>query len=970
MYDNLWTVIEPLFDRLHKQHHLESVFTLGNGYLGTRGTFEEGFIGATPATFINGVYDDIAIAHTELANCPDWLPITIWVNGEYFRLDRGEVLSYQRKLDLRRGVLSRDIRWRSRSGRTLDLHFERFTSLNDQNLAAIRCQITPLDFSGTIEVQAGINGYPDNQGVKHWEWLEQGRFNNRVWLHLRTLHSHIELGIAAQLTALERGGGTTQTLPVLANGCTGYPTLTSTYLAQPGKTVTFDKVVAIFTTRETATPVPDALSKLDTLPDYETLLTAHVEAWAEVWEKSDIVIEGDEQAQLAVRYNLFQLLQAVPRRDTQVSVPAKTLSGFAYRGHVFWDTEVFILPFLIFTQPDLARNLLTYRYHTLPGARRKAETAGYEGAMFAWESANTGDEVTPRWVPHPSSPDLIRIWCGDIEQHITVDIAYAVWFYWYVTGDDEWMRQCGAEIILDTAKFWGSRAEWNAESGRYELRDVIGPDEYHDHVNNNTFTNRMVQWHLETALSVWDWLQQTDAARAEQLADQLSLTGDRLTHWQDVQQKLWILYNSETHLIEQAEGFFKLEDIDLQEYEPRQRSMQALLGIEGANERQVLKQADVLMLLYLLRFLQPSQQTALNYNRSTLQTNWDYYCPRTDHTYGSSLSPAIHAVLACDLDKPNEAYEHFLRAALVDLEDVRGNAGEGIHAASTGGVWQSVIFGFAGIQFTESRPVAQPHLPSGWTRLKFKLCWQNRWYEFDLRADTAKPCPESSIQAVIFDLDGVLTDTAEYHYQGWKQLADEEGIPFDREANDAMRGLARRDSLLHLLSLANRQVPEEQMREMMERKNRYYLELIETISPQDLLPGVREFLEELRAAGMKIAIGSASKNARQVVQQLGIGDCVDAIADGYSVVNPKPAPDLFLHAAEQVGIAPRQCVVFEDAASGIQAALAAGMLAIGLGPIDRFPNATLVLPDLNGVHWNPLLAKLEQVRRAPARIPG
>ncbi|HEY9598187.1 MAG TPA: beta-phosphoglucomutase, partial [Cyanophyceae cyanobacterium] len=850
-------------------------------------------------------------------------------------------------------------------------------SLADQHVLALRCQVTPLDFDGTIEIQSSINGYPDNQGVMHWEWVNQGEIitetgAHAIWLQVNTRTSGIELGMASRVTVSEADAA------VRTTGCQGYTSLSATFNAQSGQTVTLEKVVTVFTSREEKSPVRAAKNKLQQQPNYATLLLAQEAAWKEAWQSSDVVIEGDTKAQLAIRYNLFQVLIAAPRHDDTVSIPAKTLSGFAYRGHVFWDTEIFILPFLTFTQPELARNLLTYRYHTLEGARRKAKNSGYKGAMFAWESAGTGDEVTPRWVPPADdrADELVRIWCGDRELHINTDVVYAVWHYWQATGDNDWMRDYGAEIILDTAVYWGSRVEWNPKQEYYEIREVIGADEYHEHVSNNAFTNRMVQWHLERALAVLDWLRNYHPDRAETLTQKLQVTLERQARWRDIISNIWIPYNSETGIIEQFEGFFNLEDINLADYEPRTRSMQALLGIEGANQRQVLKQPDVLMLLYLLR-----EASGKYHNFQTLQKNWDYYAPRTDITYGSSLGPAIHAALASYLDQPAEAYERFMQAALVDLEDTRGNAKEGVHGASAGGVWQSIVFGFAGIRTTEQYPQANPHLPAGWTRVKFKLQWRGESYEFDIRptqtigdnlkngkagerpmTNNSSPSSDLDIQGVIFDLDGVLTETAEYHYRGWQRLADEEGIPFDREANEAMRGLSRRDSLLHLLG--GRARTEEQLEEMMERKNRYYLESIKDISSADLLPGAVELLDELRAAGIKVALGSASKNAKEVIERLGIADRVDSISDGYSVQNSKPAPDLFLHAANQLGLAPEHCVVVEDAASGVEAALAAGMQAVGLGPVERVGAAHVVLPNLAGVHWTDLLAKLSQPKPA------
>lgn len=965
-----WAVIETQFDPT-QLHYKETVFTIGNGYLGTRGSFEEGYLGAMGATLIHGVYDDVPVVHTELANCPDWLPLVVIINGDRFRLDQGEIISYRRQLDVRRGVLSRDVRWRSESGYTVDIHLERFASLVDQHVLALRCQVTALNFEGKVEIQASINGYPDNQGVMHWEWLNQGDVTtdegaHAAWIHLRTRNTGIELGMATRVTVSDANAS------VRVSGCQGYPSLAATFPVQSGQTVTLEKLVTVFTSREEKAPAQAAVDKIKQQPNYATLLSAQEAAWEEVWQSSDVVIEGDIKAQLAIRYNLFQVIISAPRHDDTVSIPAKTLSGFAYRGHVFWDTEIFIQPFLIFTQPDLARNLLTYRYHTLNGARRKAKDSGYKGAMFAWESAGTGDEVTPRWVPPADdSEELVRIWCGDRELHINTDVAYAVWQYWQATGDDAWMREYGAELVLDTAVYWGSRVEWNPKQEHYEIREVIGTDEYHEHVSNNTFTNRMVQWHLEKALFVLEWLHNQHPEQATTLEGKLQVTLERQARWRDIISNIWIPYDPETGIIEQCEGFFKLEDINLADYEPRTRSMQAILGIEGASKRQVLKQPDVLMLLYLLR-----ETPGIFSDLRTLQANWDYYAPRTDITYGSSLGPAIHAALASYLNQPEEAYERFMQAALVDLEDTRRNAKEGIHAASAGGVWQALVFGFAGIRINDTYPQAKPHLPKGWTRLKFKLQWRGEWYEFDLRSEEVKEelgdmedttngksaAHNPDIQGVIFDLDGVLTETAEYHYRGWQRLADEEGIPFNREANEAMRGLSRRDSLLLMLNGQSR--TEEQLEEMMERKNRYYLEFIQDVSPADLLPGAVELLDELRAAGIKVGIGSASKNAQEVIQRLGISDRVDTISDGFSVTRSKPAPDLFLHAAEQLGLAPEHCVVVEDAASGVEAALAAGMLAVGLGPVERVGTAHVVLPSLEGVQWADLLAKLSHVERS------
>jgi kojibiose phosphorylase len=300
---------------------------------------------------------------------------------------------------------------------------------------------------------------------------------------------------------------------------------------------------------------------------------------------------------------------------------------------LIWDTEIFMLPLFTYTAPHIARNLLHYRYRLLPAAREKARANGFEGAQFPWESADTGEEVTPTWVPlWGDRTKLVRIWTGDIEIHISADIAYAARQFWTATGDDDWYAREGAELVLDTAKFWASRAELNAEANRYEYNDVIGPDEYHDHVDNNAYTNRMAQWNLRAALDTLDWLEAHAPARKKELVAQLDLTPERLAHWRDVIARIYLPV-SPAGVIEQFEGYFQRRDVDLAAMEPRTRSIQEIFGIEGANAAQVLKQPDVLMLQYLLRG---------SFTDESVRTNYDYYTPRTDHTYGSSLGPAIH----------------------------------------------------------------------------------------------------------------------------------------------------------------------------------------------------------------------------------------------------------------------------------------------------------------------------------------
>jgi kojibiose phosphorylase len=328
-------------------------------------------------------------------------------------------------------------------------------------------------------------------------------------------------------------------------------------------------------------------------------------------------------------------------------------------------------------------------------------------------------------VPGPQGEELVRIWCGDIELHITADVVYAIWQYWQVAGDDDFMQGPGAQIVFETARFWESRVEPDRPApGQFSISDVIGPDEYHDHVDNNAYTNGMVRWHLRMAIDLLGWLRERAPARSEALAAELELTPERISRWETIAANLVFNRDARTRLIEQFDGFFARKEVDWPTYASRTRSMQALLGIEGANEHQVLKQPDVLLLLALF----PDEYTV-----EDLRANWDYYAPRTDHSYGSSLGPSIHAWAACLLGDPEEAYTHFMRAALADIDDVRGNARDGIHAASAGGLWQALAFGFGGLRVEGEGYSVQPHLPKCWKRLAFRFRLRGESHAVDLR---------------------------------------------------------------------------------------------------------------------------------------------------------------------------------------------------------------------------------------------
>jgi kojibiose phosphorylase len=721
--DETWTVVQDEFSAAN-QHHMETVFTIGNGYFASRGSLEEGYPGDHPLTLAHGIFDDMPVAFTELVNLPNWLDVELWVDERPFRLDQGQILHFHRTLNLYQGILRREVRWQSPDGVVVDLSFERFASYAREHVAGLRLLVTAVNQPCHITLHSGINGHVANDDLLHWRQMEQGESESgEVWWHGRTRHTDIELGVAARVE-------TTVETAVICQQCPGQPRFTISQPLDSAQTIQIDKLVSYAATRDAVPEAADVVGRaLQNVHahHYDDLRLLQQNAWAQLWRDCDVIIEGDDEAQLAVRFNLFQLLIAAAQHDDRVSIGAKTLSGLGYRGHVFWDTEIFILPFFTFTKPELTRNMLLYRYHTLAGARQKAAVNGYEGAQYAWESAATGEEVTPTWVPHFSDrTQLVRIWTGDIQIHISADIAYAIMQYWRVTGDDAFLRDYGAEMILDTARFWGSRAEREetAVGHRYAFRNVIGPDEYHDHVDNNCYTNYVARGHLQTALELLDWLKSNQPAKARQLITDLQITDDVLAHWQDVIAHTIFLYDVETGLIDQFENFFGLEEVSPEFIAQADKSLQVIFGIEGANRRQVLKQGDVIMLLCLFRD---------QFDRKTWQTNWDTYMPKTDHVYGSSLGPSFHAWAACEMGRPEEAYAHFMLAARADLRNPRGNAGDGIHAGSAGGLWQALVFGFAGLRLTEDGRTLSPRLPDHWQRLAFNYRHRGERWRVDIQ---------------------------------------------------------------------------------------------------------------------------------------------------------------------------------------------------------------------------------------------
>lgn len=718
-----WEITESPFNPV-KLYHSETIFTIGNGNMGVRGTFEEGYEGQPEqmvSTLVHGLFDHArGELVPELVNLPNPLGFGISLYGEPFDLTKGRILGYRRTLDLQTAKLRREVLWRSGAGKIVQIRFERFASLETDALLVQRIQIRPLNGQCQIGISASIDGGVTNEGVNHWASLECGSpSDSTLYVRGQTAQSGYVAVVASRLVADVPG----QTLSLHTQSVLPRPALRADFVLEKEQQATFYKFTAIHTSRDSADPLAAALQTLNTAQarGYDGLYAGHCAEWAKYWHDSGIEIDGDEVAQRAIRFTTYHVLIAAPRNEERSSIGAKTLSGPGYKGHVFWDTELFMLPLLTLTQPKLARNLLMYRYHNLPGARRKAAVNGYEGAMYPWESTDTGEETTPQWTNPMPDGTRIRIWTGDTEQHISTDIAYAVMQYWRWTGEDDWFASYGAEIVLDTAVFWGSRVEYNAAQDRFELPMQIGPDEYHENINNSAFTNSMVRWHLRTALEVRGWLRKTFPTQADSLLAKLHIDDTRTAHWQQVIDKMYIPRDAQRGIIEQFDGFMKLEPLNLALWQPRVANMDWILGHAPTQRTMVIKQADIVMLMALLG----DEFGSIEERRK----HWDFYYPLVDH--GSSLSPSTHTWVAARLGLDEEAYKLLMFAGGIDLDDLKGNVRDGIHAAAAGGLWQALVFGFAGLSLADGQTKdyrVDPKLPRHWRSMKFRImhCGQQK----------------------------------------------------------------------------------------------------------------------------------------------------------------------------------------------------------------------------------------------------
>ncbi len=744
----------------------EALCTLGNGYFATRGAAPESSADGIhyPGTYAAGCYDRLVtrmagrdVENEDLVNLPNWLPLSFRVDGgPWFGQDDSiEIIEYRRELDLRRGLLSRRLRVRDGEGRETSVAQRRLVHMEQAHVAGLSTVITPENWSGPIAVRSGVDGEVQNAGVRRYRDLRGDHLvpvaaeetePDTVLVHVRTRQSGIDVAVAAR-TRIRRGEEPVEGARRLerSGGAVAHVVEAEAGRGQP---LTVEKIVALYTSRDPAISEPREAARLavERAGSFDQLMSSQELAWEHLWRLFDIEVDGADRAQLVLRLHIFHVLQTVSPATVglDVGVPARGLHGEAYRGHVFWD-ELFILPFLSLRIPALTRSLLEYRYRRLDEARRAATQEGRRGATYPWQSGSLGREETQLVHLNPNSgrwlPDNSRL-----QKHINVAIAYNAWLHFQVTGDVQFLRYRGAPIMLELSRYWASLAEHDEADDRFHIRGVMGPDEYHDAypdsaypgLDDNAYTNVMVAWTFARTLELLDGLA---PYHRRELEETLGLTPEELALWDEVSRRLAVPFHGDG-IISQFQGYGDLEEFDWVGYVERYGDIQRLdriLEAEGdtTNRYRVSKQADVLMLFYLL----PADDIAELFDRlgygfdpaEDLPRNIDYYLRRTSH--GSTLSRIVHAWVLARFDRP-QSWDLFTQSLESDIADVQGGStAEGVHLGAMAGSVDLVQRGYAGVQVRSDLLSIRPAPPESLSRMRFTVQFRGERVDVNLSPD-------------------------------------------------------------------------------------------------------------------------------------------------------------------------------------------------------------------------------------------
>jgi len=744
-----WTLAYEGFDP-GQQGLREALCTLGNGYFATRGALPEARADGVnyPGTYVAGLYNRLTstvagrqVENEDMVNVPNWLPLDFRVeDGAWVRLGDVDVIDHHQDLDLRAGLLSRRLRWRDAAGRVTRLEQRRFVHMDKPHLAGLDSTFVAENWSGTLQVRSGLDGGVTNSGVQRYRSLNgqhlqllgaEPSSDEVVELEVQTNQSHVRVAEAARTRVVRAGSPAPIHRGVVREG--GYIGHELTLELEQDQPVTVEKIVALYTSRDRAISEcrHQARTAVQRAGGFDELLIGHTRAWDRMWSRYRIAIHDNDRAELVLHLHIFHLLQTVSPNtiDLDVGVPARGLHGEAYRGHIFWD-ELFIFPFLNFESPTLTRSLLAYRHRRLDEARYLAREAGGEGACYPWQSGSDGREETQQVHLNPRSGR----WLPDnshLQRHVNIAIAYNIWQHYQVTGSIEFLRFQGAEMLIEIARFFSSLATFNPALDRYEIRGVMGPDEYHDSylgsdrpgLDNNAYTNVMTAWLLLRALEALELL---PPHYRQEIVDELGLADFELERWRDVSAKMRVVFHADG-VISQFEGYEQLEELDWEAYRRKYGNIQRLdriLEAEGdtTNRYKVSKQADVLMLLYLLSADELRELLdGLGYELApdAIPATISYYLARTSH--GSTLSGVVHAWVLSRSDR-ERAWEFFLQALESDVFDVQGGTtAEGVHLGAMAGTVDIVQRCFTGMEARGDVLRFNPTLPTELPDVRFSV---------------------------------------------------------------------------------------------------------------------------------------------------------------------------------------------------------------------------------------------------------
>ena len=722
-------------ERLH-----ETLCTLGNGYFATRGAVPESTAGDAhyPGTYVAGCYNRLEteisgrkVENESLVNVPNWLPLNFRLEGgKWFDAREAELLDYRQELDLHRGILSRFIRFKDEQGRQTLVSQRRFVHMDYQHIAGLETTILPENWSGRLDVRSALDGSVANTGVeryrrfdsKHLMTIEADAIGDEtIFLQVETNQSHIRIAEAARTQFFHEGEKIVVKPRIIRES--DYIGQEFTLNLKEGTAVTVEKIVALFTSRDWAISESGlaAQKEVERAASFEEMLERHVLTWDHIWHRCAITIDGSRDSALALNLHMFHLLQTVSVHsvDLDVGVPPRGLHGEAYRGHIFWD-ELFVFPYLNLRMPEITRALLLYRYRRLPEACWEARREGYDGAMYPWQSGSDGREESQTLHLNP----LSGRWIADnshIQRHVNIAIAYNVWLYYQTTMDMEFLSMYGAEMIIEIARFWSSIARYNRSLGRYEICKVMGPDEYHDSypeatepgVDNNAYTNIMAVWVLCRALEVLEIL---PPDRHDALWDNLSLRREESERWDDISRKMLVAFHDDG-IISQFQGYDKLLEFDWEEYQEKYGTVERLdriLESEGdtPNRYKLSKQADVLMLFYLLSADELGELFArlgYSFEHDTIPRTIEYYKKRTSH--GSTLSRVVHSWVLARSNR-ELSWHSFEEALASDISDIQGGTTpEGIHLGAMAGTVDIIQRCYTGIETRQNILRLNPILP-------------------------------------------------------------------------------------------------------------------------------------------------------------------------------------------------------------------------------------------------------------------